>query len=117
MRWIEQPPFGAPGCAVIPHRETDPKGFIDTDRNLLGVDPHIFVSAAAVVEMARLIDFPSPEEHSRVLAELEGARVRVRQLEDEVQELNRLHDGYDAFCKAGFVPRKAPGRPKAQKAA
>jgi hypothetical protein len=86
-------------CAVT-GRGDDPEGFILTDRQLEGFDRDVDISIAAVKEMARMIDYVSPEEvedlKKRVDELQEGFNQALRHL-DAVMQLKELSNEVEAF--------------------
>jgi hypothetical protein len=116
MLYIENLPPGARPCAIIPGRQKDPKGFIDTGNELVGFDPHIYCSYEGVKQMALKLGFVEGEEHHSLREELTD---RIHQLETELQDTQEQlsqADGYieavDLLESAGFRARHKPGRPK-----
>jgi hypothetical protein len=121
MRFIEQLPPGARPCAVIPGRQKDPNGFIDTGNELVGFDPHIYCSYEGVKQMALRMGFVEGDIHKQIVDDLE-MRIALtgRELEETRDELARtdgLIDAIDTLESANFRARKKPGRPKAKEAA
>jgi hypothetical protein len=121
MHFIEYLPPGAPPCALIPGRQKDAKGFIDTQRVLVGIDPPVRCSYEGVKQMALLLGFVEGEEHHALREELTE---RIHELEAELadtQEQLSQADGYldaiDTLESANFRARHKPGRPKTAKAA
>jgi hypothetical protein len=112
VRLVDRPVLRPSHCAVFPFRAEDPDGFVDTGSELPGFDNRVYVSAAAVREMAKLLGFPSPEEHSRVLGELERLRGEVERLEGEVREYDRRFEAIDVLESADFRARRRVGRPR-----
>src|SRR5687767_1419825 len=71
-------------CAVT-NRGDDPEGFIATDNNLMGFDPKVFISVAAVKEMAHMLGMVSPED-------IEPLVKRAQELEKEFAEAQKAID-------------------------
>lgn len=114
MRFVEQAAIRPHHCAVFPHIGSNHReGFFDTGSELPGFDNHVYVSVAAVREMARLpqVDMVAGEELRDALDELAQLRRRLAQLEDEVADLNRDFEAIDVLASRGFQARKKPGRP------
>lgn len=112
MLRIEKLPFGASNCAVLPYQAKDAEGFIDTGNDLLGIDPHVYISGAAVKEMAKLFGWFPPD----TVADLEQRLAACeKELDDTLEQLSDA-DGYldaiDTLESQGFRARKKPGRPK-----
>lgn len=98
-------------CAVLPYQHDDPRGFWDCGV-LPGLDPHVYVSQAALGELAARAGFVRPDEHRLVVGELERANRRVAQLEDEIADLNRDFEAIDLLESRGYRARRKPGRKK-----
>jgi hypothetical protein len=120
MLYLEYLPPGAPPCAVIPGRQKDPKGFIDTHVSLIGIDPPVRVSYEGVKQLALKFGFVEGEEHHSLREELTD---RIHELETELAETQaelQRADGYleaiDVLESANFRARHKPGRPKAKAA-
>jgi hypothetical protein len=120
MLYIENLPPGARPCAVLPGRQKDPKGFIDTGNDLLGIDPHVYLSYEGVRQAALRLGFVEGEEHHSLREELTD---RIHQLETDLadtQEQLAQADGYleaiDVLESANFRARHKPGRPKTKAA-
>lgn len=72
-------PTVPPGTCIVNHSNEDPGGFLDLgDRVLL--DPRVYVSRQAVIDLGRAFGFPSP-------AEIHELRQLVAALEEDAHEL------------------------------
>jgi hypothetical protein len=116
MLFLNQLPPGARPCAVIPGRQRDPKGFIDTGNELPGFEPHIYCSYEGVKQMALRMGFVEGQQHQEVVRDL-SARLAACELElDETREQLSMADGYldalDVLKMRGATEHKRGGRPK-----
>lgn len=69
-------------CAVS-GRSADPEGVFATHRVLAGIDPEVYVSAAAAKEMARELGWHSP-------ADIEELVTKAREMATEIESLKSL---------------------------
>jgi hypothetical protein len=61
MRRVQQASIAPFRCAVIPFMgNQSASGFIDTGMDLIGVDPHVYVSFEGAVEIAKEIGWVGP---------------------------------------------------------
>lgn len=114
MRLIEHPERPPGTCCVIPGRAQDPEGFIDTGNDMPIVEPHIYVSVAAVREMAREVGLPTAEEHADACAQRDELDARVAELE---RECNQLQTALDATEIVQSYARRSQPRTSHQEAA
>lgn len=91
MRLVDRPAFKPHHCAAIPHRGQTAEGerWVDTGAEMAGFDNHIYLSATAVAEAARLLGYPTPKEHAALQAELAAALEEQLGLLDELAGLKR----------------------------
>jgi hypothetical protein len=91
MRWVPVAAQRPHRCAAIPlvgaHHA---KGFIDTGYDLHGWDPHVYISVVAVEEMARMIGWVRPGDVAGREAEVDGLKVRVAELEADIEAQARV---------------------------
>lgn len=87
MRWVRTPAIRPHRCAAIPFITNDQKGFIDTGYDLMGWDPHVYVSVTGVEQMARMIGWipggavlQHEEDKKTLQSELQAARDEISQL-------------------------------------
>lgn len=111
MKMREGLPFGHPGCPVTGKRAGK---FIDTGKTIrVGAKlEQLLIHEAGVRILGRQIGMVDRDARSKQDEELISLRHKVRQLEQELDEVNRELDGVDALTKRGLVIRKTPGRPK-----
>lgn len=88
MRLVDRPYFRPQHCAAIPHRgQTATEAgerWVDTGAEMPGFDNHVYLSETAVVEAARLLGHPTPNEHRKLQEEL------ARALQDNLDLISRL---------------------------
>lgn len=102
-----------PGTCIVNLSSEDPGGFVDLGDRVL-IDPRVYVSRQAVIDLGRLFGFASPgdvqslQEHVDVL-ELENASLRV----DNAQ-LTRDVEAAEWTLERQFGTRiqNKPGRPR-----
>src|SRR3954469_8777959 len=105
MRRVQQASIAPFRCAVIPFMgNQSASGFIDTGMDLIGVDPHVYVSFEGAVEIAKEIGWFGPSVVRGLEEELATPQARIEQLEAEVAEADRYRDSID-FIATG--PMKA----------
>lgn len=102
----------APGSCIVTQSSTGP--FIDTGLTPAVVDPRIYVSRQAVIDMGRVFGFPIPDELAALEYELDSLRTQVEQLKGELAEADRYADAAEYTLKATFGDdtkiRNKPGR-------
>lgn len=102
-------------CAVYPHIGGDhPRGYFDTGNELVGFDPHIYVSVVAAEHMASDLGWVEPavqddlqQQISELAQELARETARADAAEAKLQAI-------DVLESEGFRARKKAGRPKKQ---
>jgi hypothetical protein len=107
-------------CAVTPHLgQTSPGRWVDTNSEMPGFGPdnHVYVHEASVREMARLLGFPSPEEHEELAKGVGVLNARIAELEAERDALKRQVDAVHVLKSAGFQAARKPGRPAKERTA
>ena len=86
--------------------------FVDTGVESPYIEPWVYIQVNVLRDMAKVVGMV-PEEELAAAKELNAElEHRVTQLELQLQEQDSYLDGIDALARKGFVPRKAPGRPK-----
>jgi hypothetical protein len=81
-----------------------------------GLDPvRCYLAETTAFQIGQSIGMVSREEHEKQGEALACARARIDELEQELREADKLTEGTVAFMKAGYLPRKQTGRPKAKK--
>lgn len=108
-------PEVAPGHCIVTLAGEDPGGFIDTGLTPPVVDPRIYVSRQAVIDMARHFGFPTPEEHARLIEDFEDLAVKFEQVKEENVELTRDVEAAEWTLERKFQskPQRKPGPRKA----
>lgn len=116
MRFIEQLPPGARPCALIPGRQKDPKGFVDTGNELVGFDPHIYLSYEGVKQAALIFGFVEGEVyaslHEDLTERIHELETRLQETEEQLAQADGYLDAIDVLESADFRARKKAGRPK-----
>ena len=117
MRWVDRALTKPSRCAVIPSiAGTHPDGFIDTGSEMPGKgdrwDDHVYVSVVALREMVRLMGWPTVEEHSEMVGEIDGLRSELAETQAALERAETVLDSIDALESADFRARRKTGRPK-----
>lgn len=112
MFLVDRPEF-VPGHCIVNYSAEDRGGFVDLGDRVL-VDPRVYVSRQAVIDMGRLFGFASPEDHAKVQGHADFLATRVDQLEAELADLQRDYDSAAWTLERKFQtkPQPKPGRPK-----
>lgn len=116
MHLVDRPTMLPGQCAVNLSSE-DPGGFIDTLITLPAVDPRIYVSRQAVIDMGRLFGFADPAEVDELRQSNRELASMVEDLQAQLQESDRMLDAAAYTLKTfgeGTKIRHKPGprRPK-----
>lgn len=111
MLWAESLPFGVHGCSAVPYIAKDSEGFFNLQIDNAFADP-VYVSATAVKEMATKLGWRGPQAVAELQDENMRQELRIRELEDEIAEADRLQQNIDGLTRAGYMVKRAPGRPK-----
>lgn len=87
MKIVKEPLSPPHVCAVIPGRgpAKEKEGFIDTGNDIPAIDPHVYVSFAAVREMGRIVGLHTDEDYLSLVAQLTDACERVEVLEGRLE--------------------------------
>lgn len=98
-------------CAVLPqlgaaHRD----GYIDVGTELVGWDPHCYISVHAARLLGEFVGLEDPEPLRDRIAALEA---QVERLEAELEDERRVNSAIEVLESKEFRARKKPGRPKA----
>jgi hypothetical protein len=113
MRLVDKPRLRPMCCAAVPFiGQTADCRWIDTGNDLGFDNDRVYLSEPAVQDAAKLLGYPTVEEHAEAVAELSRALARVEDLETELKEANQYLDSIDVLASRDFVARKKPGRPK-----
>jgi hypothetical protein len=116
MRLVERAAHRPMRCAALPYiGQNHPDGFIDTGSELIGGwDNHVYISVAALREMARLINWVPPGELKAAERENEQLRAELKLAKAELEEAQRVIAAVDVIESEGFRARKKSGRPKVE---
>lgn len=116
MRWVDKPFYSPKTCCVIPGRgEASGDRFVDTGNDLVGMDPHAYVSEAGARNLARFIGWTSPEDAQKLQERVDDLELKLAEAEAENDQLGAWIDAIDALESADLRARKKPGRPKKEK--
>lgn len=113
MQVVERPGL-EPGYCIATLSSEDPRGFVDTGLSPAVIDPRIYVSAQAIIDMGRLFGLPSPEEHAVALEKIAELGTRVEQLEEDNINLERDVQSAEWTLERQFATKiqNKPGRPR-----
>ena len=115
MRFVERADIRPHRCAVVPTIAGDhPDGYFDTGSEMPGFDNHIYVSVVAVREMARKLNWVSPETYQEALDQIDALERELAQANAELRETQHFMDAIDVIESRDFRARRKPGRPKKQ---
>lgn len=103
-----------PGHCIVNFSSEDPGGFIDTQSTPGLVDPRIYVSRQAVIDMGRLFGFLPPAEVDALADAVEAQAKEIDALKDQLAEADRYAEAAEYTLKATFGQetkiRHKPGR-------
>jgi hypothetical protein len=118
VRFVDRPHLAPHVCAVTLRGGTDAsvKQWVETDVNLTGIDPHVYLSDVALREGARLIGWASPEDYQVAVERVGELEREVNDLSLQLAEADRHLTAIDTLESAGFRARKKTGRPPKEKA-
>lgn len=107
---LEMPPNR---CAFTLRHE-DPEGFF-LGETLSGWDPKAAISVSYARSLARELGYVHPDEHARVLAEIDQLATELADARTELQEYDAKFSAIDLLESEGFRARKKPGRKPAER--
>lgn len=113
MQVVSRPEF-PPGQCIVNLSDQDPGGFIDTGLTPPLVDPRVYVSRQAVIDMGRHFGFPTPEEFIRLISRVDQLEEETEGLKVENRNLMRDLDAAEWTLERKFQskPSPKPGRPR-----
>lgn len=119
MRRVDSAVIRPHHCAVYPQLGASPaEGLFDAGNDLAGFDNHIYVSVAAVKEMARDLGYVPPADHRVVENQRDAALGRIASLEQELADKQKALDSIDFLGSHDFIARKKRGpKPQAERTA
>jgi hypothetical protein len=97
-RVLRQLPNYPQRCAVFPQLgQASGHLFLDTGQEISSArnDPHVYISDAAVVEMAKMFNMVTRGELDQTHRDLSLAKDRIHELEAQVQQLERFKAAVD----------------------
>lgn len=105
-------PEMAPGHCIINFSSEDHGGFIDTLTSPPVLDPRVYVSRQAVIDMGRLFGFPTPEEYEGLVESVERMTKEIDALKADNVELTRDVEAAEWTLERKFQakPQAKPGR-------
>lgn len=112
MRFVEKAVTFPMRCAVIPYiGQNHEKGFIDTGVEIpaSAKDSHVYVSVAAVEQMARMVGFVHP---AFLEAEVDRLLRELKVVQDQLAEADKELAAIDVLKNRGYVPARSAGRPR-----
>lgn len=109
-------PEATPGHCIVNLSAEDAGGFVDTLLTPPVVDPRIYVSYQAIVDMGRLFGLPSRDEHEAALSRLSTLEDEVDRLRADNKELERDVESAEWTLQRRFGAgiQNKPGRPKSR---
>lgn len=112
MRLVEKPIARPMRCAVLPFQHDDPRGWVDCEWELPGLDPRVYVSYTGVEALAGKFGFVPADTHADLQEQVVELERENRRLKDEVDDLNRDFEAIDVLESRGYTKRRKPGRPR-----
>lgn len=102
-----------PGTCIVNLSSEDSGGFVDLGDRVL-IDPRVYVSRQAVIDLGRLFGFPTPGDVAEMTEFLDFATARVKELEAENAQLNRDVEAAEWTLERQFNAKiqNKPGRPR-----
>lgn len=112
MHLVDRPAL-APGTCIVNLSSEDPGGFVDLGDRAI-VDPRLYVSRQAVIDLGRYFGLPAPEAHTELVARVTELEAANEALLDENRALNRDVEAAEWTLERKFQakPQGKPGRPK-----
>lgn len=112
LQVVYSPAF-PPGACIVNHSSEDPGGFVDLGDRVL-IDPRIYVSRQAVIDMGRLFGFHAPEEHEAVVSQRDELLYRLDEALRDNAQLNRDVEAAEWTLERQFNAKiqNKPGRPR-----
>lgn len=103
-----------PGHCIVNLSSEDPGGFIDTLTTPAVIDPRVYVSRQAVIDMGRAFGFAGPNEVDELRYLLSEAVARAEALQEENRTLTRDVEAAEWTLERKFQskPQAKPGRPR-----
>jgi hypothetical protein len=104
-------PTVPPGTCIVNHSNEDPGGFLDLGDRAL-VDPRVYVSRQAVIDMGRFFGFPSPAECAEQAQLITALQADLDAAEHELTDLRRDLEAAEWTLERKFQakPQNKPGR-------
>lgn len=111
-------PEVAPGQCIVNLSSEDPGGFVDTLLSPAIIDPRVYVSYQAIVDMGRLFGLPSPQEHAELVEAVEAQAKEIESLREENTALERDVLSAEWTLERQFAAKiqNKPGRPRKEAA-
>lgn len=111
LRWVATAVRRPHRCAAIPFIGMNHAGgYIDTGTEYEG--ERVYISVAAVCEMAKMIGWCSPAGRDEMTRARDALQARVDELERELDSKTRALDAIDALESHDYRVRRKPGRPR-----
>lgn len=116
MILVDRPEM-APGHCMVNLSSEDPGGFIDTLLSPPVVDPRVYISRQAIIDMGRMFDIPSPGEYAELADAVESQAKTIDALTAEVKDLERDVLSAEWTLERQFATKiqNKPGRPRKDK--
>ena len=115
---VPTPTLFHPQCMVTKRADPERGPYVDLLRDFdMDHQGRMYVSRVAVEDMAATLGLPGKAEAERLAEaerELEDARARIAQLEEELSAQDTVIQAIDTLESAEFRARKRAGRPKKQ---
>jgi hypothetical protein len=113
MHLVDRPTL-LPGHCIVNLSSEDPGGFIDTLNTVPVIDPRVYVSRQAVIDMGRMFGFPDPAEVDELRRANKELASMVEDLKAQLAEADRYAEAAEYTLTATFGDktkiRHKPGR-------
>lgn len=112
MQLVDRPEL-PPGQCIVNLSSEDPGGFVDLGDRVL-IDPRVYVSRQAVIDLGRAWGLPSPEGYSTLKDYSVALEDEVRSLREQITTLTRDVEAAEWTLERKFQAKPAPkpGRPR-----
>lgn len=109
---IGRPEF-PPGQCIVNLSSEDPGGFVDLGDRVL-IDPRVYVSRQAVIDLGRLFGLPSPDAYQELLRNWHDLTEAMGTLQNDHRILKRDLEAAEWTLERKFAakPQPKPGRPR-----
>ena len=105
------PSWGTARFCAVTLKHEDPDGFYNTGHVLTGNDPHCWISATGVRELAKAEGWYSPGAVEVLERQIHNLQHDLDAAVEEISSHRKYREQIDGLAAAGFEVRKTGGRP------